>query len=162
MDKRAAGIGAVIVVIIVIVGAYALYSGGNGNAYSTTTVSYSTVQSTAQTTAPQGNATLFNSTQYAAYSYLISGSANLSSYGAATSDFNLTSAAGKNSSTIYTIAFKDTGASYNVTLQAGQKLYYIDTIPTDDGPTDHTTGDDGYAVVNATGYVLSINYPISG
>ncbi len=166
MNKVAFGIGIVIVVIAVVIGVYALHNGQGSATYSTTTISYSTAPTTTSgnntTTSVQSNATMFNNTQYAAHSYLISGNVNLSTYGAATSDFNLTSVTEANSTTIYTISYKDISASYNVTLKSGQKLYYIDMFPTDDSASDHTTADDGYAIVNATGYVISISYPISG
>ncbi len=157
---------AIIAVAAAVAGAY--YMGGYGGAATTTIAGsmLSTVQggqTTQYTTAPATvqNATLFNTTQYYPYSYLISGGANLSA-SPATSDFTLSSANGTGGNVTYTISFKGTSSAYNITMGKGDSLYYIDMAPADDGPADHSTGDDGYAVVDPTGHMISLKYPING
>lgn len=106
--------------------------------------------------------TLFSSFQYAPYSYLISGNATLSASGKiATGDFNLTTIVLQNASTKYSMKFDEIGTVYNVTVGHGSKLYYIDTNLADDmHGADASFGDDGYAVVNSTGYVVAYKYPL--
>lgn len=170
-------VAAAVVIVVAAVSVY--YAGGYGGSPYTTTMGSSALTSpgsTAPSTTTQpaarnttaaaangalANATLFNSTQYYAHSYLISGSADLSA-SPATSDFTLASRNDTNGSTTYTIAFNGAGSQYNVTVGRGDSLYYIDTITTDDSGSEHYTGDDGYAVVSPAGYVVSLDYPISG
>lgn len=106
--------------------------------------------------------TLLSSSQYAQYAYQISGNATLSSSGQiATSDFNLTKNQLQNGSTTYTMAFSESGKVYNVTIGSTDKLYYIDSNLADDARgSDISLGDDGYAVVNSTGYIVTIEYPL--
>jgi hypothetical protein len=106
--------------------------------------------------------TLFSSYSLAQYSYLISGNATLSPSGkVATEDFNLTSTALANGSVSYSMKFAETGVTYSVTVGNGDKLYWIDTNLADDSPkADVFTGDDGYAVVNSTGYIIALKYPL--
>ena len=106
--------------------------------------------------------TQFSSSRYAASSYLISGNATLSSSGQiATGDFNLTEKPIANGSVEYSIKFDESGTVYNVTVGSGDRLYYIDSNLADDMKgADLSLGDDGYAVVNATGYVVAFKYPL--
>jgi hypothetical protein len=114
------------------------------------------------TTTTGSGGTPFSSFQFESSSYLISGNATLSPAGkAATSDFNLTSTPLANGSTEYSLKFKELSTVYNVTVGAGSKLYFIDVnLPDDSASSDTSLGDDGYAVVNATGYVISYKYPL--
>ncbi|MGD0510493.1 MAG: hypothetical protein ABSA33_01505 [Candidatus Micrarchaeaceae archaeon] len=104
----------------------------------------------------------FSSFKYAQYAYLISANATLSSSGkVATEDFNLTSMQLSNGSTKYSMKFDEVGTVYNVTMGRGSKLYYIDTNLADDMPgSDASFGDDGYVVVNSTGYIVAYQYPL--
>ncbi len=104
----------------------------------------------------------FSSFIYASSTYLISGNATLSPSGKiATGDFNLTTIPLQNGSTKYSIKFGVSGAIYNVTIGHGDKLYYIDTNLADDmAGSDISLGDDGYAVVNSTGYIVAYRYPL--
>ena len=106
--------------------------------------------------------TPFSSFQFASASYLISGNATLSASGkVATDDFNTTATQLANGSTEYSLRFDETGAVYNITVGRGGKLYYIDTNLADDMPgADTSLGDDGYAVVNSTGYIVAFKYPL--
>ncbi len=105
---------------------------------------------------------LLSGTQYYSYAYQISGNATLSSSGKiATSDFNITEKTLQNGSTTYSIAFSELGTVYNVTISPTEKLYFIDTNLQDDvHGSDLSLGDDGFAVVNATGYVVEVEYPL--
>ena len=110
----------------------------------------------------QASGTLFSSFRFAQSSYLISENATLSASGkVATGDFNMTTAQLANGSTEYSLKFGETGAVYNATVGRGEKLYYIDTNLGDDASSsDVYLGDDGYAVVNATGYIVTLRYPL--
>ena len=92
----------------------------------------------------------------------LSGNATLSASGkVATDDFNTTAAQLANGSTEYSLKFDETGAVYNITVGRGGKLYYIDTNLADDMPgADTSLGDDGYAVVNSTRYIVAFKYPL--
>lgn len=107
--------------------------------------------------------TLFSATKYWSYAYLISGNATPPASGrAATSDFHLADSALGNGSVEYTMTFSSTGAAYNVTVGPGEKLYYIDmTLADDSNNYESFPGDDGYAVVNASGYAVSIKFPLN-
>lgn len=106
--------------------------------------------------------TQFSSFPFASSSYLISGNATLSASGKiATEDFNTTTKQLANGSTLYSLKFDELGTVYNVTIAKGDKLYYIDTNLADDAPgSDMSIGDDGYAVVNSTGYITIFKYPL--
>ena len=107
---------------------------------------------------------LFSASRYYDSAYQISNGSALSPQGrVAASDFNLTSKQLQNGSAQYTIAFVDSTAVYNVTIQNGQKLYFIDSNLADDGVgSDKSSGDDGYAIVNASGYIVAMKYPLPG
>jgi len=107
--------------------------------------------------------TQFSSFQYASSSYLMSGNATLSASGKiATGDFNTTTTSFPNGSTKYSLKFDEIGTVYNVTIGRGDKLYYIDTNLADDMKgADASFGDDGYAVVNSTGYIVAYKYPLT-
>ncbi len=171
MNSKAVAAVAVIVVVIVVAGAFLLlnhpaYNSQTTSAATTTASPTTANTNTSVTTSIAGNqsmAELFNNSQYFPYAYLISGNAALSSAGiAATSDFNISTTGLQNGSTMYVLRFKGSGAVYNITMAHGDKLYYIDRNLGDDSATDITTGDDGYAVVNATGYIVALQYPLSG
>lgn len=106
--------------------------------------------------------TPFSSFQYASSAYLISGNATMSASGkVATEDFNLTTTPLENGSIEYSIKFDGRGGRYNITISHDDKLYYIDTNLADDMPgADASIGDEGYAVVNSTGYVIVYKYPL--
>ena len=104
----------------------------------------------------------FNSSAYISSSfYLISGNAIKSpAYNRVTGDLNLTSVQLANGATEYMMNF-GSGVTYNVTIDKGDNLYYIDTSFGDDNPSyDAALGDDGYAVINSTGYLITYKYPL--
>lgn len=106
--------------------------------------------------------TLFSNFQFASTSYQISGNATLSPAGKiAVEDFNLTTTPLQNGSTIYSIKFNELSTVYNVTVGKNDKLYFVDSNLADDQPgADTSLGDDGYAVVNSTGYIVAFKYPL--
>lgn len=152
----------VIVIIIIAAAAYLYFPLGNGGGPNTTKNASNGGNNSSNSGQNSSNKTLFSSSQYYPFSYLISDNASLSSQGqVATADFNLTHVELQNGSIEYKLAFRDTGLTYNVTLQKGDKLYFIDTNVVDDSPgADHSTLDDGYAVVDVNGYVVMLNYPL--
>ncbi len=77
----------------------------------------------------------------------------------ATPDYILNKTILQNNSIEY--AFTFTQAKHSVTVLQSEKLYFIDTNPVDDGLHDTSSGDDGYAIVNATGCAVKIAYPLA-
>lgn len=146
-----------VVIVIVVVLALAVVAFNSGSSPST-----GAVTTTLNTSSGGQQAQLFSSSQYYQNSHLISGNATLSASGqAATSDFNITSTALSNASVEYTLVFVGTHATYNVTLAPGDSLYYIDSTLGDDSPSaDSFHLDDGYVVVNSSGYIVSQVYPL--
>lgn len=106
--------------------------------------------------------TMFAGFRFESTSYLIPESANLSASGKiAENDFNLTTTPLANGSTEYSLKFGEIGTTYNVTIGRTDKLYFIDSNLADDMPgADASLGDDGYAVVNSTGYIVQYRYPL--
>lgn len=147
---------AVIVIAIIAAGILALYKAPSPQV--------SNAAGGAGAQAKTNSGLLFNGSQYAQYAYLISGNAALSAAGiAATADFNITHSQLQNGSAEYFLKSRATGIVYNATVGPGSGLYFIDTNTADDYPTsDASTVDDGYAVVNASGYIVKEVYPLSG
>lgn len=120
-------------------------------------------------TSNQSNFTpvLFNNSQYVSYAYMlypkkevytISTNAKI-----ATSDFNYSFQDLTNGSVNLTLKFVDTHAVYSIILNRNYKFYYLDKNLADDNPTSDTSNnDDGYLIVNTTGYITFIRYPIPG
>jgi hypothetical protein len=147
---------AVIVIAIIAAGILAFYKAPAPQASNAT--------GAAGTQAKTNSSLLFNDSQYAQYAYLISGNATLSAAGiAATADFNITHSKLQDGAAEYFLKARATGIVYNATVGPGSRLYFIDTNTADDYPTsDASTVDDGYAVVNASGYIVTEVYPLSG
>lgn len=145
------------IIIVLIVGTAVFYL---GNSYNKSPSSAKSGGSPSGQVTSNSTATLFSSSRYAPVSYLLSGNTTGLSGQTATSDFNL-SVTQQSAAALYTLTFKDTGAVYNVTVPSGDKLYYIDQNVADDSPSsDHYASDDGYAVVNANGYIVTLLYPL--
>ncbi|MDE1850597.1 MAG: hypothetical protein KGH54_02265 [Candidatus Micrarchaeota archaeon] len=166
-------IGAAIAVIIVVAGiALASTQGAAPQAGSSTVQSTTALQTTTatqtnattrSTTAAPVNRTLFSSTQYAAFSYQIFPAVGLSQSGKiATSDVMVSSSSMPNQSTLVYMNFTGSNTSYSALVGAGDTLYFIDQNLGDDSQVhDANSGEDGYALVDSQGYVISINYPLS-
>lgn len=99
---------------------------------------------------------LFSSSQYATYSYLISGS-NLSPQAeAALSGFNMTSSNLKNGSKAITVSIIGAPISKKFTLAPGYKLYIVETSFGDDSSHyDSSLGDDWFIVTDPNGYIVA-------
>lgn len=149
----------VVVVLFVAIATLLIVSGSNNAAPSTTI--YTTIPTTTAQISIR-NLSLWSNSPYNPYAYLISGNATLSANGrVATFDFTLKTISLSNSSIVYSMTFVDTGAIYNVTIAPGSKLYFVDTNLADDNQNfDSLPRDDGYAVVNSTGYVTSLIFPL--
>jgi hypothetical protein len=104
----------------------------------------------------------FSNFNLKSYSYLISGNATLSEAGKlATGDVNITGRQLANGSIMYSMSFSKFSKVYNVTISPSEKLYYIDTNLADDSSgADFSLSEDGYAVVNSTGYIINYEYPL--
>ncbi|HVA82966.1 MAG TPA: hypothetical protein VNF06_02275 [Candidatus Aquilonibacter sp.] len=129
----------------------------------TTTVAQ-TNTTTQSTTIVPVNKTLFSGTQYAAFSYQIFPAVSLSQNGkTATSDVIISNSSMPNQSTLVYMNFTGSNASYSVLVGPGDTLYFIDQNLGDDSPVhDANSGEDGYALVDSQGYLISVNYPLLG
>jgi hypothetical protein len=98
---------------------------------------------------------LFSSTPYYNYAYLIS-TANISNGAkAALSGFNLSETKLSNGTSEYKITLSATGASQVLYLKKGYNLYMIEASYGDDGlGNEYSISDDGFVVVNQSGYLL--------
>ncbi|MDE1768230.1 MAG: hypothetical protein KGH67_02015 [Candidatus Micrarchaeota archaeon] len=140
---------------IVIVGLLAgVFFLGNGAATSHT-ASQSSVSATSGVTATNSNATLFASSPYAQYAYLISNDTLSQQAHAALAGFNLSNTKLANGTRKITIALQGTSQNQMLMLRPGYKLYIIETTFGDDGyGFDSSLGDDGFVLVNNTGYII--------
>jgi len=168
-------IGAIIVVIIIVAGiALAAMNGSapqrgsstipqSTTILQTTTVSQTNVTTQSTTIVPV-NRTLFSSTQYAAFAYQIFPVVNLSQNGKiATSDLVISNSSTPGQLTLVYMNFTGSNTSYSTLVGPGDTLYFIDQNLGDDNPAhDANSGEDGYALVDSQGYVISINYPLPG
>ncbi len=104
----------------------------------------------------QSSKVLLSSTQYASYSYLVSGD-NLSSQAqAALAGFNMTASNLKNGSRFITVSVIGTSINKTFTLGSGYKLYIIETSFGDDSfHFDSSLGDDGFIVTDPNGYIVA-------
>ena len=153
MGKNTAAAAVVVVILALIAfGAYYL-SQVNSKPSPITTQQYTSVQTTA--IASQAG-TAFNSTSYFANSYLIY-PGNLSSaakkaLGAYT--FHVSAAA--NGSTILTLVYPHSVNNKTFSIPSGYRFYYIEnSLGDDSAQEDLYPTDDGYAIVNASGYLIT-------
>ena len=101
------------------------------------------------------NATLFSSAPYAQYSYLISGP-NLSQQAqSALAGFKFTRTPMQNGSIEINISLSGSSQGNSVVLAPGYRMYIVEATFGDDGyGFDSSLGDDGFVIVNSTGYVV--------
>ncbi len=102
--------------------------------------------------------TLFSSSPYYSYAYLISGD-NLSAQAkTALTGFDLTQVANSDGTITYTLtAHKQGYLNQTYTLSSGEKLYFIERSLGDDNAADNTDFfpvDDMAVVVNSQGYIV--------
>ncbi len=120
----------------------------------------STIQAAQATTSVQGqsqaqsNATLFSSSPYASYAYLISDPTLSQQAQAALAGFSLNVSKLANGTTSVSISPKS-GQGTVIMLQPGYKLYFIEAAFGDDGyGFDSSLADEGLIEVNQTGYIV--------
>ncbi len=105
--------------------------------------------------APNSTATLFSSTPYAQFGYLISGNSLSSQAQTAMAGFNLTRTQNQNGTVTVAITLLASGQRQDVSLVPGDRLYFIETSFGDDSfGGESNLGDDGLVLVNANGYVV--------
>ena len=109
-----------------------------------------------QITSPQSNSTtLFSSTPYYQYAYVVSDPTLSQQSRSALAGFNLTNTQLANGTRKITITFQGSGQSQVVMLQPNYTLYVIEATFGDDSYSfDSSLGDDGFVVVNPSGYVV--------
>ena len=159
----------IIVVVVIIAAALYFVIGNSGTVPQTSTVqttapSTTEVSVSASTTVMNSNAVLFSNSSYYQYACQIYPAVALSSTcQTVTSDFTTSTSQGANVTAV-SIVFTETRTTYSASVAAGSKLYWIDENPSDDAGIsgDHYPGDDGYTVVNSTGYMTSVAFPIPG
>jgi hypothetical protein len=99
--------------------------------------------------------TLFSSTQYYQYAYLIYPGPMSQQAQTALTGFNLTSAVLQNSTAKITLTVAGTNQSQSLMLKTNYKLYVIETTLSDDNfHFDSSLGDDGFVVVDPNGYIV--------
>ncbi|HVA82897.1 MAG TPA: hypothetical protein VNF06_01910 [Candidatus Aquilonibacter sp.] len=175
MDSKIMIGGGVVVVLIIAVAVYSFSMSGTSSPQTTTiqgiitnpTTTVAANNSTSNTTTSIAPTTtvgvLFNSTAHASSSYQIFPVVELSQNGkTATSDFTL-SQRPVGAGTSVTMTFMESGLNYSVIVNPGETLYFIDTNLGDDNPSfDGNSGDDGYALVDSNGYIVSTQFPLPG
>ncbi len=142
-----------VIVVLVVIGLIALLvlgQSGNQNSQFTT----STAPQGGNTT-PQANVSgpLFSSEPYYGYSYLIY-PGNISSQSRSALDgYNMALSQGPNGAENITLSTQGRGGT--VTLQAGERLYIVETSFGDDASGyEGSVGDDGFVMVDQNGYVV--------
>ncbi|MCL5429892.1 MAG: hypothetical protein M1504_00250 [Candidatus Marsarchaeota archaeon] len=148
-------IAAVVIAVVVVV--YVM----DGHAQSkTATSSPSTIGASVQTqqqSQQQSNATLFSSTQYYQYSYLISSPTLSGAAKSAVTGFNVTRSVLSNGSTeVQFMQYGTNNSAGAYIVPNGDSLYYIDGSFGDDSPPtgEYSMGDDGIVLINSSGYVV--------
>lgn len=114
-----------------------------------------TTASSQQSANPNSNAILFNSTLYAQYSYLISDPVLSQQAQSALAGFKLVRTQLQNGSIEMNISKSGVLQPSSVILAPGYKMYIIETTFGDDGyGFDSSLADDGFVIVNSTGYIV--------
>lgn len=148
----------VLAVAVVLVVAAILLIHNNGSPQSSAKPPVSTpVQPHASSPQSQSgsNAILFNSTPYAQYAYLISSPTLSQQAQSALAGFKLVRTTLQNGSVEMNISLSGSGQGNSVTLAPGYKMYLVEATFGDDGyGFDSSLGDDGFVIVNTTGYVV--------
>ena len=148
----------IVALIAVIIAAAVLLRGygSTGNTAMANTAAPAGPVSSTQSATPASNtsAVLFSSTPYYQYAYLVSDSPLSSQAKAALAGFNFNNTQLANGTRKITIELAGTSQSQTVMLKPGYKLYIIEATFGDDGyGFDSSLGDDGFVMVNQTGYV---------
>lgn len=144
--------GAIILVIIIAVGIVAFSGRHTVSTLQTSTTTYNAAGTGNQTA--NSSKTLFSSTQYYSYSYLIYPGPLSPEAQSALAGFNLTSTTLPNSTTKVTLTIEGTSQAQSIMLRPNYKLYVIETSFGDDSfHFDSSLGDDGFVVVDPNGYL---------
>jgi hypothetical protein len=158
MKKNSAVLIIIILVVIVII--VLLIVGSNkqnnlGSNYVAPTDTSVTPTTTPTTTTP--TPVLFSSSPLSQNAFLISTATYDAKTKAALSGFTVTKKTLADGSLQYTL--NSTNADYQTqtyTVKTGEKLYFIEALPSDDNGTgDRTIADDSAVVVDANGYIVS-------
>ena len=97
---------------------------------------------------------LFKNSPYFYYSYLVWGN-NTQKSSVAMAGFSLYNKTLKNGTIELTLSAKNYGISKQINVSRSDSLYIIDTsLGEDFGSSDTSLADDGFVVVNSTGYVI--------
>ncbi|MDE1860055.1 MAG: hypothetical protein KGH67_06045 [Candidatus Micrarchaeota archaeon] len=131
---------------------------GSGGRITTAVPTNPTIGTNTTTTHTQSGSIPFNQSQYFQSAYLVD--SNSGDAQVALQNVNITTKTLSNGSVEYSFVFLETNAIYNITIANGEKLYFIDTNLADDGTRDTSVGDEGYAIVSASGYIISVQYPL--
>ena len=143
--------------LLVVTGLAAIYYSSHNGTAGSAPLATSQATSAAPTaySRPNSSATLFSSTPYYPYSYLISSQPLSQQAKSALSGFNMTTNLLANGTSKVTIMLKGTTQSETIMLKTGYSLYIIEATLGDDGYSfDASLGDDGFVVVNQSGYVV--------
>ncbi len=137
---------AFVVMVIIAVGS-AVLLGGNPHPNASTTISQAGQQS-------NSSKVLFASTQYAQYSYLISGNSLSQAASSALSGFNISVVALANGTKEITVSVAGAATGKAFDVAKGYRLYIVETTFSDDSfHFDSSLGDDGFIMMDPNGYV---------
>lgn len=152
---------AIIVLAVVAMMAAAILSTRSSSAIQPVTRIQSAMAQSSTTTVPaQSNVSaqapvLFSRTAYAPYAFQVFPGSMSQQASAAMSGFSMNTTALANGTTSISVSLKSTSQSQTIMLGPGYKLYVIETTFGDDGyGSDYSLGDDGFVLVNQTGYVV--------
>ncbi|MCL5430541.1 MAG: hypothetical protein M1504_03635 [Candidatus Marsarchaeota archaeon] len=146
------------IVIIALVLIAVVFVGGGFGAKSTSTQPSANTSTTniIQSANKSTSGILFASTPYYQYSYLISSAPLSSSARTALGAYNVSITSLANGSTEVDLIYPGNTGNMTFMVPTGYKLYYIEKSGSDDTSPgyDYYPTDDGYALVNSTGYVV--------
>lgn len=145
-----------VVAALVVIGLAVVLLGGNhaGNSQSNNYINTSS-QTPVGSTPANTTGTLFSSTPYYQFAYVISNSTISSQAQAALSGFNLTRTQYSNGTVAMGITLIGNGNKQTLDLKPGYKLYIIETSFGDDSfGGESNLGDDGFVEVSPNGYVV--------
>lgn len=146
---------ALAVLLVIGLGAFMLGANHTGNAQNNyiNKQSVTSANSTSPNTTTTG--TLFESTPYAQFAYVISNSTLSSQAQAALSGFNITRTQQSNGTVGIGITLISSSSKQALSLKPGYKLYIVETSFGDDSfGGESNLGDDGFVEVSPNGYIV--------
>ncbi len=152
--KSMVGIGVLVLIVAIVIVAISMHHGTSTALINTPSNTQTSGTPLSGQTTANSSKTLFSSTQYAPYSYVIYPGPISQQAQSALAGFNLTSTTLQNSSTEIKLTLVGTGQSQSILLNPNYKLYIVETTFGDDGyHFDSSLGDDGFVIVDPNGYV---------